>query len=155
MTNQYTQRDIQCMKETCLLCDNAECGYKVGCTIITEDDQKITSWNARLNGNSFCVDGMCIREVEHLQGGKDIHKVCSIHAEAHAIAQAAYQGIALNNAIMYVSTFPCLICAKLIIVAGIKSLYFMSPYMGEDHASPLFKGAGISVIQIPEAVVWE
>ena len=142
------------MKKACLLCDNSECGYKTGCIAVQDDQVIIEAWNERLPGNVFCVDGECIREKEKLSGGKDMHKVCTIHAEANVVAKAAHVGISLVGATMYVTTFPCVICAKSIVVSGIKKLFYMSDYMGEDYSTPLFVENEIEVVQIPDNVVW-
>lgn len=47
-----------------------------------------------------------------------------IHAEQRIIAEAAKNGMALGGASLYVTHFPCPVCAKLIAYAGIKNLYF-------------------------------
>ena len=51
-----------------------------------------------------------------------------IHAEMSAIADAARLGLALRNATLYCTTFPCHICAKHIIAAGFKKVVFIEPY---------------------------
>ena len=43
----------------------------------------------------------------------------AVHAEQNIIAQAAKYGISLEGATVYVNTFPCSICAKLMINVGI------------------------------------
>lgn len=50
------------------------------------------------------------------------------HAEAHLIAVAAGEGIALKGCDMYVTTFPCPTCAKAIISAGIKRVFYAEGY---------------------------
>ena len=63
--------------------------------------------------------------------------VCSaIHAEKNLIAQAARDGISLLGRSLYVTTFPCSDCARVIAYAGIKQCFF-----GEGHAS--FDGVGV------------
>lgn len=46
-----------------------------------------------------------------------------VHAEANAIFNAARVGISLNGATIYVTKFPCIMCANAIIQVGIKRLY--------------------------------
>lgn len=150
----YTNEDIEYMKMACLLCDNAQCGYKVGCIVVQEGRVIAESWNERLEGNKFCNHGTCVREEENLKGGRNIDRVCSIHAEQAAIASAAKAGIALRNCKMYVTTYPCLICAKSIAKSGISTLYYMSEYMGENYADEILSSAGIKVINIPQSVCW-
>lgn len=51
-----------------------------------------------------------------------VHNCRSTHAEANAIVQAAKHGIAINNAEIYVTGVPCLMCTRLIINAGIRTV---------------------------------
>jgi deoxycytidylate deaminase len=51
-----------------------------------------------------------------------------IHAEMSSITDAARRGVSIDECIMYVTTFPCHICAKHIIAAGIRTLYYIEPY---------------------------
>jgi len=59
------------------------------------------------------------------------------HAEATVIGEAAAQGIATRGASLYVTTFPCPPCAKLIARAGIKRCYFSQGYAQLDGESVL------------------
>ena len=69
--------------------------------------------------------------------GINIEISTSIHAEARAIAEAARRGISLKDTSIYVSTFPCPPCAKLIAYSGIKKLYYSSGYGVLDGESIL------------------
>lgn len=60
--------------------------------------------------------------------GEHIELTTAIHAEAAVIGSAARQGVATAGATLYVTTFPCPVCAKLIAQAGIKKLYFSEGY---------------------------
>jgi dCMP deaminase len=51
-----------------------------------------------------------------------------IHAEAALIANAAKDGVSLNGATMYATTFPCPACAKLIAHSGISNLFYSEGY---------------------------
>lgn len=51
-----------------------------------------------------------------------------IHAEMSAITDAARLGISLANATLYCTTFPCHMCSKHIVSAGIKTVVFLEPY---------------------------
>lgn len=60
--------------------------------------------------------------------GVGIEKSTFMHAEARIIAEAAQKGIKLAGSDMYVTTFPCPLCAMLIANAGIKRLFFAEGY---------------------------
>ncbi len=71
----------------------------------------------------------------------------SIHAEASLIGLAAREGISLKNKNMYVTTFPCPTCAKLIAEAGIKKVYYQKGYSLSD-AEKILRTAGIEIILV-------
>ncbi len=71
----------------------------------------------------------------------------SIHAEASLIATAAKKGISLNNTNIYVTTFPCPTCAKLITEAGIKKVYYKEGYSLSD-AEDILSNAGVKIILV-------
>ena len=52
----------------------------------------------------------------------------SVHAEESVILEAGNFGINLKDKILYTTTFPCLLCTKIIITAGIKRIVFIEPY---------------------------
>ncbi len=70
-----------------------------------------------------------------------------LHAERGLIARAARDGIALLGTSMYVSTFPCPACAKLIVAAGISTLYFQDGYAVLDGERVLVAGE-VKIVQI-------
>lgn len=51
-----------------------------------------------------------------------------IHAEMSAIVDAARLGRATKDSYLFCTTFPCHMCAKHIVAAGIKNVYFLEPY---------------------------
>ena len=58
-----------------------------------------------------------------------MHEICrAAHAEQNAIVQAAYSGTSVKDSTMYVTTQPCVLCAKLIINAGITKIIFKGDY---------------------------
>lgn len=71
----------------------------------------------------------------------------SIHAEASLIALAAKKGISLDGTEMFVTTFPCPICAKQIAVSGIKKLYYAKGYAVLDGLE-ILQSHGVEVILV-------
>lgn len=59
-----------------------------------------------------------------------------IHAEMSAISDAARLGRTTKKAVMYCTTFPCHICAKHIVAAGIGRVVYLEPYP-KSYASRL------------------
>ena len=52
----------------------------------------------------------------------------AVHAEQAAICDAARRGVSVANTSMYVTTFPCHLCARLIVAAGISRVVFIEPH---------------------------
>ncbi|MGH3275318.1 MAG: deoxycytidylate deaminase [Streptosporangiaceae bacterium] len=71
----------------------------------------------------------------------------ALHAEAAVIATAARDGVSLRGADLYVTTFPCPACARLIAAAGLRRCYFAGGYSvldGED----VLRAAGIELLWV-------
>lgn len=51
-----------------------------------------------------------------------------VHAEMHALCSAARLGRSVKGAILYTTTFPCHMCARHILAAGISRVVFIEPY---------------------------
>ncbi len=100
---------------------------KVGCVITNMDRSNIVSIG--YNGQAKGLQNHCESSLPGQCG--------CIHAEANALIKNTPDG-----KILYCTTMPCTNCAKLIINAKIKKIYFDSKYRNE-HALLLFKKAGI------------
>ncbi len=70
-----------------------------------------------------------------------------LHAEANAITKVAKSNNSSENATLYITTSPCLECAKLIIQSGIIRVVFADKYHQEDGIN-LLKKAGIEIVHI-------
>ena len=71
----------------------------------------------------------------------------AIHAEASVVAKAARNGVSLDGADLYVTTFPCPACARLIAEAGLGRCFFAGPYSvldGED----VLRAAGVELFWV-------
>jgi dCMP deaminase len=75
----------------------------------------------------------------------------AIHAEASVIAQAARAGRALNGADLYVTTFPCPACARLIAESGVRRCYFTGPYSVLD-GDKVLQAAGVELLWVPPTI---
>jgi dCMP deaminase len=80
---------------------------------------------------------------------KGIHLELStaIHAEASVIATAAKRGISLEGCDMFVTTFPCPPCAKLIAESGFNRLFFIGDYAVLDGEKTL-RSRGVELIRV-------
>ena len=68
-----------------------------------------------------------------------------LHAEANAITKVAKSNNSSEGATLYITTSPCLECAKLIIQSGIRRVVYSDSYRIQDGVD-LLKRAGIEVV---------
>lgn len=115
--------------------------------IITKDDQILsTGYNGAPSGVKDCLVLGCKRE--QCESGTH-HELCrAVHAEQNAIIQAAKHGVSTKDSTMYVNIAPCIICAKMIINAGIKVVVYRDDYATKEGLKMLKEG-GVECIQYP------
>jgi dCMP deaminase len=103
----------------------------VGAIIVKDKRVLSTGYNGAPSGVRHCAEVGCLREKRNVESGK-MHELCrGIHAEQNAIIQAAYHGVSLKGASLFCTNLPCSICAKMIINAGIKAIYYHAGYADE------------------------
>ncbi len=68
----------------------------------------------------------------------------AMHAEASVVARAARDGVSLDGADLYVTTFPCPACARLIAESGFRRCYFSGRYSVLDGDAVL-RAAGVEL----------
>ena len=54
-----------------------------------------------------------------------------VHAEQNAVVQAAYFGVSVKGATIYTTTYPCSMCAKILINAGISEIVYDEGYVDD------------------------
>lgn len=109
---------------------------QVGAVIVKDRHIVATGYNGAPKGLPHCEElGGCLREKLGVPSGQR-HELCrALHAEQNAIVQAAAMGNSIEGATIYVTHQPCIICAKMIINAGINRIVVKSGYpdkMSED-----------------------
>ena len=119
---------------------------QVGALIAKDKRILATGYNGAPIGCSHCEEVGCLREKYKIPSGQR-HELCrAIHAEQNAIVQAAYSGVSVKGATMYVTNQPCVLCAKMIINAGIEKIVFNGDYP-DELAMELLKEASVRVIK--------
>lgn len=133
----------------CVVAQRATCDRKhVGAVIVKDQHILSTGYNGSPPGHEHCDE--VGHELIDIAGRPSCQR--TIHAEQNAIfAAAKYGSAALQGATLYVTTQPCLNCAKSIIAAGIASIVYEEKYGGAvaDSAAPIFQKAGVDVRHQP------
>ena len=96
---------------------------QVGC-ILTRDNRIISQgYNGHLPG------------LKHESIVRNNHEQATLHAEQNAIIDCAKRGVSCNNCIAYVTHYPCIICCRLLLAAGIKEIKYLEDYKNDELVS--------------------
>ncbi|MEN9558067.1 MAG: hypothetical protein RL141_436, partial [Candidatus Parcubacteria bacterium] len=71
----------------------------------------------------------------------------TVHAEQALITEAARAGIALEGTDLYVTVFPCAMCAKQVAYAGIKRCFYASGHASLDGEA-VMKAEGVELVYV-------
>lgn len=118
---------------------------KIGCVIVKNKRIVTTGYNGAPAGIRTCVErGECLREKLGIPSGTRAEICYAIHAEQNAIIQAAKLGSSIDGATLYCTHQPCVICAKMIVNAGIARVVYEQGYP-DDFARQIFAESGVAL----------
>lgn len=110
---------------------------QVGAVIVKDKRILATGYNGVPSGIEHCAERGCLRDRLGVPSGER-HELCrGIHAEQNAIVQAAYLGVSIDNSTLYCTNQPCILCAKMLINAGVKRIVVRDGYPDEAAAEML------------------
>lgn len=132
--------DLVSRRSTC-------CRRSVGAGLVRDSRILATGYNGAPSKLQHCLDIGCLREQLKVPSGER-HELCrGLHAEQNAIIQAALHGVGTKGSTLYCTNHPCVICAKMIINAGISRVVIRDGYH-DQLAAEMLKEAGVSVEQL-------
>ena len=103
----------------------------VGAVVVKEKRVLTTGYNGAPKGLRHCAEVGCVRLQNHIESGTR-HELCrGVHAEQNAVIQAAYFGVSIKASIIYTTNFPCVMCAKILVNAGIREIVYKDEYVDE------------------------
>ncbi|MBT3318962.1 MAG: cytidine deaminase [Clostridia bacterium] len=119
----------------------------IGAVIVKNKRILTTGYNGAPAGIKSCKEkGECMRRKLNIPSGTR-HELCfAIHAEQNAIIQAAKLGVSIQDATLYCTHQPCVICSKMIVNSGISKVIYEKPYP-DDFSSQIFEEAGVELVQ--------
>ena len=116
----------------------------VGAVIVKDRRILATGYNGAPSGVAQCAETGCLRQQLNVPSGQR-HELCrALHAEQNAIIQAARHGVNIDGSSIYITTQPCIVCAKMLINAGVKEVMFAEGYPDQMSAAMLAE-AGVIV----------
>ena len=93
---------------------------QVGCVLVKDNRIVSQGYNGFLPG---CPHESIVR---------DGHEQATVHAEQNAIADCARRGAACEGTIAYITHYPCIICARMLLASGIKEINYIEDYKNDD-----------------------
>ncbi|ABY91422.1 cytidine/deoxycytidylate deaminase family protein [Thermoanaerobacter brockii subsp. lactiethylicus] len=132
--------DVVKTRSTCLR-------RQVGAILVVDKHIISTGYNGPPTGLAHCEETGCLREQLGIPSGERPELCRGVHAEQNAIIQAALHGVSTKGATLYVSASPCVICAKMLINAGVKRIVYEEEYP-DELAFKLLKEANIDLVKI-------
>ena len=132
--------DLVASRSTCLR-------RHVGAILVKDKRILCSGYNGAPMNVPHCSETGCLREQLNVPSGER-HELCrGVHAEQNAIIQAAYHGIPVKGAVLYSTHQPCSICAKMIINAGIKTVYYKDGY-DDPLTLDMFDKAKVELVRL-------
>lgn len=117
---------------------------QVGAILVKDRRILTTGYNGSPQGLAHCSEVGCLREKLNVPSGERNELCRGIHAEQNALVQAALHGVSIQGAVLYVTHQPCVVCAKMLINAGIKEIVTLGDYP-DELARELLAEAGIRI----------
>jgi dCMP deaminase len=129
--------DMRYLRMASVWAENSYCKRRQVGALIVKDKMIISDG---YNGTPSGFENVCEDE-------NNITKPYVLHAEANAITKVACSHNSSLGATMYVTSSPCIECAKLIIQAGVRRVVYSAQYRKVDGCE-LLERAGIEVVCI-------
>lgn len=119
---------------------------QVGAVAVRDRRILATGYNGAPAGIAHCAEVGCLRAERHVPSGER-HELCrGLHAEQNVIIQAALHGISIQGATVYCTNYPCSLCVKMLINAGIQEVIYLGDYP-DELASEILKEADLKIRQ--------
>ena len=120
----------------------------VGAVVVLEKRILSTGYNGAPSGLPHCAETGCLREQLNVPSGERTELCRGLHAEMNALLQGARHGIRMEGATVYTTLAPCIMCAKMIINAGITRVVAAMDYP-DDLGRKMLTDAGVELAAFP------
>jgi dCMP deaminase len=93
---------------------------QVGCLLVKDNRIVSQGYNGFLPG---CKHQSIIR---------DGHEQATVHAEQNAISDCAKRGVSCEGCTAYITHYPCIICCRILLAAGITKIKYINDYHNDE-----------------------
>jgi dCMP deaminase len=108
----------------------------VGCLLVVDNRIVSMGYNGFLPG---CAHESIVR---------DGHEMATVHAEQNAIADCAKRGVSCAGATAYVTNYPCIMCARLLLAAGIRRIAYITDYKNDGLVAHFADQMGVTIVKL-------
>ena len=109
---------------------------QVGCLLVNNNRIISQGYNGFLPG------------CDHISIVRDGHEQATVHAEQNAIADCARRGVSCLDCTAYITHYPCIICCRFMLAAGIKYIKYIYDYKNDELVKHFTSSMSVSVEQI-------
>jgi dCMP deaminase len=109
---------------------------QVGCLLVKDNRIVSQGYNGFLPG------------CEHQSIVRDGHEQATVHAEQNAIADCAKRGVSCEDCTAYITHYPCIICCRILLSAGIKKIKYIHDYRNDELVQYFLKMVNVTLDKI-------
>ena len=109
---------------------------QVGCLLVKDNRIISQGYNGFLPG------------LPHESIVRNNHEQATVHAEQNALCDCAKRGVSCDGATAYITHYPCIICTRLLLAAGIKKIKYIDDYKNDQLVKHFCEQANVPRIKI-------
>lgn len=129
-----------------------------GCNKVQVGSAILTTDGSLIFGSNYVIGNLCIikgcQRIELYGEDSKNHRLpsdCrSLHSEINAICTAVANGKSTYNAKIYITRYPCEACARAIVAAGIREVYYGREQEISDQTKEIFDLGGVKVYWVKD-----
>jgi dCMP deaminase len=106
---------------------------QVGCLLVKDNRIVSQGYNGFLPG------------CQHQSIVRDGHEQATVHAEQNAISDCAKRGVSCEDCTAYITHYPCIICCRILLAAGIKKIKYINDYHNDELVKHFTKMMSVSI----------
>ena len=110
----------------------------VGCLFVKDNRIISQGYNGFLPG---CPHESCVR---------NNHEMATVHAEQNALVDCAKRGVSAKDCTVYITHYPCIICARLLFATEVNSIKYLCDYKNDPLVEHFSKQTNIPLIKLPK-----
>ena len=109
---------------------------QVGCLLVKDNRIVSQGYNGFLPG------------CKHQSIMRDGHEQATVHAEQNAISDCAKRGVSCEDCTAYITHYPCIICCRILLAAGIKNIKYINNYNNDELVAHFTEMMSVSTVQL-------